>query len=65
LAEFKNSKEKLMSAMNERGVKPVEGNKAWEPFWAFMRAIDRGDSTVRKSKKAAQPRGIIRRLCLF
>ena len=43
-----------MSALSERRLTPSEGNKAWEPFWAFMRAIDRGDSTVRKTKKGAK-----------
>ncbi|KAJ1558905.1 hypothetical protein HK096_007528 [Nowakowskiella sp. JEL0078] len=40
-------------ALTTNGVKPIEGSPEWEAYWAFAKALEKGDSSITVAKRRA------------
>ncbi|KAI8818342.1 uncharacterized protein EV422DRAFT_181064 [Fimicolochytrium jonesii] len=44
----------ISSSLLEKGFKPVETDKEWAGYWTFVKALEKGDSTVRRRGRKAK-----------
>jgi hypothetical protein len=44
--------EDISKQLNSYGFKPVETDSDWKEYWAFQKALEKGDSVVGRGRKS-------------
>ncbi|RKO93457.1 hypothetical protein BDK51DRAFT_37291 [Blyttiomyces helicus] len=53
--------EGISQTLATQGIKPVEGDRKWDGYWAFVKALEKGDSTIKRNTKKGAVRKEISR----